>query len=125
MPCVGCGDSSYPDPRISPPRSTDLPTQVSKGWCITRDELSRCDTWRIGACIFAMFISMGVQMAVETHLAVLATVALYLVLCVAVYMSSPSIHICICICICAWPAGQATAAREADCPRGWPGLGVA
>jgi len=37
---------------------------VSKGWCITRDELSRCDTWRIGACIFAMFISMGVQWAV-------------------------------------------------------------
>ena len=30
-------------------------------WGITREELSRCDTWRIGACISAMFISMAVQ----------------------------------------------------------------
>ena len=30
-------------------------------WGITREELSRCDTMRIGACISAMFVSMAVQ----------------------------------------------------------------
>eukprot|EP00964_Phaeocystis_antarctica_P059155 scaffold35115_cov57-Phaeocystis_antarctica.AAC.4 len=60
---------------------------VAKGWGITRDELSRCDTYRIGACISAMFVSMAVQMAVETHFAVLATVALYLILCLEVSTS--------------------------------------
>ena len=60
---------------------------VSKGWGITRDELDRCDTYRIGACISAMFVSMAVQMAVQTHFAVLATVALYLILCLEVSTS--------------------------------------
>jgi len=60
---------------------------VSKGWGITRDELSRCDSVRIGATILAMFISMTVQMTVDTHLAVLATVALYVILCIEVSTS--------------------------------------
>ena len=87
-------------------------------WGITRDELSTCDSVRIGACVVAMFVAMAVQvcmyvacyngiaystcrltrvdiegmqkntrivqMAVDNHLAVLATVALYLILCLEV-----------------------------------------
>ena len=33
-------------------------------WGITRDELSRCDSVRISACIAAMFISMAVQVRI-------------------------------------------------------------
>ena len=30
-------------------------------WGITRDELSTCDSVRIGACVVAMFVAMAVQ----------------------------------------------------------------
>ena len=45
-----------------------------------------------------MFISMGVQMAIETHFGVLATVALYLILCVEVISSSYSRPYLLCAC---------------------------
>ena len=36
-------------------------------WGVTREDLSRCDTYRIGACISAMFISMAVQVRVRVR----------------------------------------------------------
>ena len=44
------------------------PIYVAARWGITRDELSRCDSVRIGACIAAMFISMAVQVSIRIEL---------------------------------------------------------
>ena len=72
------------------------PICIRARWGITRDELSRCDSVRIGACIAAMFISMAVQVSTYT---------------VTLLKVSPCTQRCAPRCACLW-AGRPEVSRD-------------